>query len=239
MAKSLIVRALYWVRDIRSRAIFDALQRYSRGEVLDVGGGDFVLSAIDKRIPFERWTVLEVDPTRIVEVDDARVTTVHGDGCAMMFSGGSFDTVVNMQVLEHVFDPLGMVREIARVLKRGGFGIFLIPQTSTTHLAPHFYGNFSGYWIERAMREAELEIIEHHRLGGLWSTTASHSVYFFLHALRFPGMSDARIRRNVLFYLLLPLQAVWATVNVFVCLFLSLGDLAEEPNNHLLVVRRI
>src|SRR5215472_13627463 len=83
---------------------------------------------------------------------------------------------------------LGMLREIARVLKRGGFGIFLIPQMSTTRLAPHFYGNFSGYWLKRAMREAGLEIIEHRRLGGLWSITTSHSMYFFLHAPQFPGM---------------------------------------------------
>jgi len=131
-----------------------------------------------------------------------------------------------------------MLREIARVLKRGGFGIFLIPQMSTTRLAPHFYGNFSGYWLKRAMREAGLEIIEHRRLGGLWSITTSHSMYFFLHAPQFPGMLYARIRRNVLFYLRFPLQAVWAAVNVFVCSFLSLGDLAEEPNNHLFLVRR-
>ena len=56
--------------------------------------------------------------------------------------------------------------------------------------------------------------------------------------LKLPGMLYARIRRNVLFYLRFPLQAVWAAVNVFVCSFLSLGDLAEEPNNHLFVVRR-
>ncbi len=88
------------------------------------------------------------------------------------------------------------------------------------------------------MREVNLEIVEHHRLGGIWSTTASHSFYFFLHALRVKGMSDPRIRRNALFYVLFPLQAIWAVVNIAVCLVLSLGALAEEPNNHLVVVRR-
>jgi hypothetical protein len=42
----------------------------------------------------------------------------------------------------------------------------------------------------------------------------------------------------VLFYLLFPAQVVWAVVNIGVSLLLSLGDLAEEPNNHLVVVRR-
>jgi SAM-dependent methyltransferase len=236
--KSPLVRALYWVRDLRSQALFDALQRYSRGAVLDVGGWDFVISAIKKKVPFDHWTVLEVDPGRMVAVGDDRVTTVHGDGCTMSFADRSFDTVLSMQVLEHVFDPMSMVREMSRVMKLGGHGIFLIPQTSTTHLAPHFYGNFSGFWIDRAMRDAKLEIVEHHRLGGVWSTAASHAFYFFLQALRVPGMSDPTIRRGPLFYVLFPFQALWAVLTIFVCLVLALGDLGEEPNNHLVVVRR-
>jgi len=238
MSKSLVVRALYFVRDLRSRSLFDAMRRYAGGSLLDVGGWDFVVTAMRKKIPFERWTVLEVDPTRIVPVDDKRVTTVHGDGCAMTFADGSFDTVLSMQVLEHVFDPMSMLRESSRVLKQGGHAIFLIPQTSTTHLAPHFFGNFSGFWIERAMRDSRLEIVLHERLGGVWSTAASHAVYFFLQAFRAPGMSDPRIRRNVLFYLLFPVQVVWAFLSIAVCLVLSLGDLAEEPNNHLVVARK-
>jgi SAM-dependent methyltransferase len=238
VSKSLVLRALYFIRDLRSRAVFDALRKFARGSVLDVGGWDFVVSAIRKKVPFDRWTVLEVDPARIVPVEDTRVSTVHGDGCAMTFADESFDTAVSMQVLEHVFEPLQMLRELGRVLKRSGHAILLIPQTSTMHLAPHFYGNFSAFWIERALREAGFEILEHHRLGGIWSTAASHAVYFFLQAFRVPGMSDSRIRRNALFYLLFPLQALWALLTVPVCLVLSLGDLAEEPNNHLIVARR-
>jgi SAM-dependent methyltransferase len=237
MSKSLVIRALYFVRDLRSRALFDALRRFARGSVLDVGGWDFVVSAITKNIPFDRWTVLEVDPARIVPVEDTRVSTVHGDGCAMTFADESFDTVLSLQVLEHVFEPLRMLRELGRVLKRGGHAILLIPQTSTMHLAPHFYGNFSVFWIERALRECGFEILEHRRLGGVWSTAASHAFYFFLQAFRVPGMSESRIRRGPLFYLLFPLQALWALLTIPVCLFLSLGDLAEEPNNHLVVAR--
>ena len=71
--KSIVVRALYRVRDFRSRALFRALRRYSRGSVLDVGGWDFVVTAIDRRVPFDRWTVLDIDPHRIVAVDDQRL----------------------------------------------------------------------------------------------------------------------------------------------------------------------
>lgn len=238
MSKSLVVRALYFARDLRSRAVFEALRRYARGSVLDVGGWDFVVSAIGKKIPFDRWTVLEIEPTRIVQAEDSRVSTVHGDGCAMTFADESFDTVVSLQVLEHVFEPMRMLRELNRVLMRTGHAILLVPQTSTMHLAPEFYGNFSVFWIERALRESGFEIVEHRRLGGVWSTAASRAFYFFLQAFRLPGMSESRIRRSALFYLLFPLQAIWALLTIPVCLFLSIGDLAEEPNNHLIVARR-
>jgi SAM-dependent methyltransferase len=143
-----------------------------------------------------------------------------------------------VQVLEHVFEPLRMVEEIGRVLRPGGHAIFLIPQTSTTHLAPHYHCNFSRYWIEQAMPRAGLEIVEQRPLGGRWSSTASHMLYFFLQAFRFDGMSGPEYRRNALFWLMLPFMMLWALVSIPVCLVFSLGDLSEEPNNHLVVARR-
>jgi hypothetical protein len=137
-----------------------------------------------------------------------------------------------------VFEPIKMVNELARVLKPGGYGVLLLPTTGTMHLAPHFHQNFSRYWIFEAMRRAKLDIIEFRELGGVWSSMASHLVYFFLQAARVDGMTDRRITRSPLFYALLPLQAVFAIVAIPICMVLSLGDLREEPNNHAVVVRK-
>ena len=182
--KSALVRLLYLLRDWRSRELFRALREHCRGEVLDVGGWDFVRTAIDKRIPFERWTTLEPDPERTLDADDPRVSMLHGDGCAMKLPDASFDTLLNIQVLEHVLEPLRMVDECARVLRPGGKGVFFVATTSTMHLAPHYYGNFSRYWIEGAMRRAGLEIVELRPIGGVWSSMASHAFFFFLQAAR-------------------------------------------------------
>jgi SAM-dependent methyltransferase len=236
--KSLLTRLLYAARDLRSRALFAALRTHAGGDVLDVGGWDFYLTARRHGVECRSWTTLESDPTRLPAVDAPGFRAVHGDGCAMDFSDASFDTVLSIQVLEHVFEPLGMVREMARVLRPGGKLVLLVPQTSTTHLAPHYYGNFSRWWIERALASSALELVELRPLGGIWSSMASHQLYFFLQAARVEGMSDPRLRRSALFWLLLPLQIVWAAISLPVCLFLSLGDLHEEPNNHLVVARR-
>ena len=236
--KSALSRLLYRARNARSRELFRALDRYASGQVLDVGGWDFVDTAVARDIPFDWWVTLERDPDRLPTTRAPNTAVVYGDGCRLGLASDRFDTVVNVQVLEHVFEPLLMVEEIARVLRPGGHAVFLIPQTSTTHLAPHYYGNFTRYWIEEAMQRAGLEMVEHHTLGGIWSSAASHLVYFFLQAGRAQGMSDPRIKRKPAFYVLFPLQAVYAIVSIPVTLLLSLGDLAEEPNNHLVVVRK-
>jgi SAM-dependent methyltransferase len=236
--KSPMLRLLYRVRDWRSRALFTAMRRYARGHVLDVGGCDFFLTAQRKCMPFERWTTLENDRERAIEIRAPEFELVYGDGCDMDFDDQTFDTVLNVQVLEHVFEPIRMVEEIGRVLKRGGHAIFVVPTTSTMHLAPHYHYNFSRYWIREALERAGFEMVELVPMGGVWSSMASHLVFFFFQSTRYEGMSDPEIRRGPWFYLLFPFMAVFAIVCIPIALVLSLGDLAEEPNNHLVVGRR-
>jgi ubiquinone/menaquinone biosynthesis C-methylase UbiE len=46
------------------------------------------------------------------------------------FESGSFDAVFALEVLEHVHRPLEALTEIKRVLKKGGYGVFLVPSDS-------------------------------------------------------------------------------------------------------------
>ncbi len=235
---SVLTRALYWARDIRSRRLFKSLRRYCRGAVLDVGGSDFCLTIAHEGVPFDAWTVLEIDRQSLPTTTDPRFRLEVGDGCAMTFADDNYDTVVNIQVLEHVFEPNAMMHEMCRVLRPGGHLIMLIPQTSTLHMLPHHYYNFTRFWIQEALRRNGMEQIELQPIGGAWSSMASHLLYLVLQSLRARGMSTAECRRNPLFYLLYPLMVLFVAVAFPICLFLSLGDLTEEPNNHLVVARK-
>lgn len=55
-----------------------------------------------------------------VDLRLAGAATVPGHAHALPFAGGSFDVVGSSQVLEHLRDPRRTVREVTRVLKRGG-----------------------------------------------------------------------------------------------------------------------
>jgi SAM-dependent methyltransferase len=240
MAKrSLVSKYIYWARNVRSKQLFEALRTYCHGNVLDVGGGAFYETAAKKHILFNRWVTLEesvVSPPRLHRSDH---TFVVGDGQNTPFPDRQFDTVLNIQVLEHVLEPIQMVSEIARMLKSGGYGILLIPQTSTLHAVPRHYYNFTRFWIEEVMEKVGLEIVELRPLGGIWSSMASHLIFFFLQSCRFSAFSPPECKRNGSFYLLYPLMIVYALISIPVCMFFSLGDLSEEPNNHLVVVRKL
>jgi SAM-dependent methyltransferase len=238
MNKTFVQKFAFWARNVRYGQMFLTIQKYCRGMVLDIGGRDFYLALKDKNIQFDHWTVVEHDPHHLLSLNDPKYISVLGDGCSLTYTDAVFDTVLNIQVIEHVFEPMKMFNEVARVLKPGGHGIFLIPQTSVLHELPHHYYNFTPSWIKEASKRAGLQVVEHKPLGGVFSTMASHMVYLFFQIFRVDGYSSSNFKRNIVFYIFAPLMLLYALVNIPICLFLSLGDLSEGANNHLLVVRK-
>ena len=236
--RPLLLKFNNFLRLLRLRALFKACARYCDGRVLDIGGFDFFKTIKDRpEIAFTNWTSLELEK-KLFKSGDSRYKAVFGNGENMEFPDGSFDTVLNIQVLEHTFNPQKMVFEMARVLRSGGHGILLIPQSSLLHDPPTHYYNFTKFWITKAMEAANLEIVELKPLGGFWTTEASHLVLFFFKALKLPYYSTKEDKRSFIFYLLLPFMIFYAIVSVPFCMLFSLGDLIEDPNNWLVVVRK-
>ncbi len=236
---TLLEKLLFLARDIHARKIYPQMRRHVHGTVLDVGGWDFYLTAKRKRFNFDHWTTLEHSPERVLQISDPKFQLVVGDGCQMQFAAESFDTVLNLQVLEHVFEPIRMVQEVGRVLKPNGIAIFLIPQTGTLHMAPHHYYNFTRYWIEEALHRSKLKIIDLKPIGGVWATIGSRMIYFFLQSFRATGRSSEDCKRNALFYILFPFMTLYALLSIPLVLVLSLGDLTEEANNHFVIAKKL
>jgi len=236
--KSLFLKIAYILRDILCRKMFPILMKYCQGRVLDVGGWDFYLTAKRKGFRCSHWITLEYNKRNSLDLEDEKHEFMHGDGCNMPFPDNSFDTILNIHVLEHVLEPLKMLNECARVLKPGGYGIFLLPQSSVIHLEPNHFYNFTIFWSRRAMPEAGLEIIEEEHVGGVWSSMASHLIHMVAYSIERKLKSPTGCERNVLFYLFYPLMLAYAVINIPICLFFSLGDFHEEANSNLIVVRK-
>lgn len=107
----------------------------SGGKILDIGSADgcFTKTILDKS---GADLVIGIDVLKS-SVDwankhgkDKRMKFEVGDAHKLKFPGNSFDGVFALEVLEHVADPEDVLKEIKRVLKRGGYAAFLVPSDS-------------------------------------------------------------------------------------------------------------
>lgn len=98
---------------------------------LDVGCGDGRTAGRWLNSHTRRYTGVDIS-SRAVEM--ARSIGLDAicieDAAILPFSDSSFDVVVCLEVLEHLFDPQLAAREIARVLRAGGILLATVPNVS-------------------------------------------------------------------------------------------------------------
>jgi SAM-dependent methyltransferase len=126
-----------------------AVRRSIRGFLGDLGDGRGLhLGCGDVRL----------DP-RMVDLDLIRTPVVDalGDAAALPFAGDVFHLVVTQEMVEHVKDPFLAVREMARVLRRGGRLFLQAPFVIGYHPGPEDYWRFSRAGMIRLVEQAGLE----------------------------------------------------------------------------------
>ncbi len=141
---------------------------YLTGRLLDVGCGDMPfraeltpqLTAYDGLDPFPR-------SDRVRYVADAQDMGV--------IDSSAYDSVLCLEVLEHVPDPFRAMAEIGRVLRPGGALVLSVPHLSRLHDLPHDYFRYTRHGVEQLMAHGGLEIVELRVRGGLL-TFLSHQL---------------------------------------------------------------
>lgn len=118
------------------------IEQYRDGWVLDCGSGSPSLGF---------YNVIHLDLHAHPQVD--LVT----DGAVLPFAGGTFDCVLSEAVLEHVRDPWGYVRELARVLKPGGRVRLDVAFLQPYHGYPDHYFNMTRSGLELVLEQAGFE----------------------------------------------------------------------------------
>ena len=82
------------------------------------------------------------------------------DATAIPVEDGSFDAVLCTEVLEHVPEPIRVLKEIGRIVRLGGWAFISAPLGSALHQQPyHFYGGFTPHFYHRFLGEFGFEVV--------------------------------------------------------------------------------
>ena len=105
---------------------FHELCALPRGHLLEIGCGNGELL---ERMQRWGWRVegLEIDPIAARRAQDKGLTVHSVDLHTASFPDDSFDAIVSSHGLEHVYDPLSMLRDCRRVLKSRGRLVLATP----------------------------------------------------------------------------------------------------------------
>ena len=157
------------------------LPRYFRaGErAIDLGAGS---GALALRLQEAGWDVLAADVNR--SENKARVPFVSVDFNQQNFARelglGTFALIASVEVIEHVENPIGFLRNIRCLLRPGGVAVLTTPnvdstparikfllrgtirmmdaQSEKTHITPIFWDLFTRQYLPRA----DLQLLEHY-----------------------------------------------------------------------------
>jgi SAM-dependent methyltransferase len=150
--------------------LLEATAPRARGRLLDVGCGNKPYEPIFRPYVSEYIGIEhEAMFAHTQSANRADKPDLYYDGKRLPFDDASFDTVLNVQVLEHTPEPQHLVREMGRVLRPGGLLIVSVPFSFRLHEEPHDYFRYTPHGLRVLMENANLDVEEFIPQGDLWS----------------------------------------------------------------------
>jgi SAM-dependent methyltransferase len=113
------------------------------GDVLDFGGGTNAnyVRFLPQAITLRSVNIsAEFKPTDLTEV-----------GAPIPFRDSQFDAVITFNVLEHIYDDIGALAEVTRVLKPGGTLHIMVPWIYPVHGHPDDFSRHTPSWWDTTL----------------------------------------------------------------------------------------
>ncbi len=141
--------------------------------VLDIGAGtcpyrSFFVHCDYKTHDFKKYKGIKLGNTKEYSKID-----YESDITSIPVPDKSFDVILCTEVLEHIPEPIEALREMARILRRGGQLLITAPLGSGLHQTPyHYYGGYTPQWYKHFLPKFGLQVKEISPNGGFFKLLA-------------------------------------------------------------------
>jgi SAM-dependent methyltransferase len=144
----------------RDRWIAEQAARVPAGsKVLDVGAGSAPYRGLFAHCDYKTQDFAQLRDDQLRNGGYAPIDVV-SEANAIPVPDASFDVIICTEVLEHVPEPIAVVREFGRIVAPGGCLILTAPLGSGIHQEPyHFYGGYTPFWYRRFLQEAGFDSV--------------------------------------------------------------------------------
>jgi SAM-dependent methyltransferase len=122
------------VRLVLDQELISFFKKGNLGKVLDLGGKN---SPYKKEMLYTSYLCVDVNEENNPDI----VADAHD---LFMLKKDTFDTVLATELLEHCHDPHSVVREIHRILKKGGIALISTPFLYPYHPDPKDYFRYTS-----------------------------------------------------------------------------------------------
>lgn len=138
------------------RQLLPTLDKYSKGDTLEIGPGNI---SYKKHINYNSYKTLDIKGKNHIDyIEDIHNTSIESN---------SFDTIIMIEVLEHLYNPFQAINEVRRILKPGGCIIASTPFIHPYHGEPHDYYRYTKFGLIHLFNKFKIiEIIEYGNVFG-------------------------------------------------------------------------
>jgi SAM-dependent methyltransferase len=178
----------YWLEMRHLDSAVRHLTGHASGVMLDVGVGERPYGSLFSP-HVKRYFGLEYPPVVFGNLNPDLWDYIHvvhgiidifGDAHVLPVADASVDTILSLEVLEHVPDPDRCVAEMARALRPGGKLLITVPFVSPLHQLPYDFRRFTPAGLEELLSRYGLEIEELRSRGNVASAAGSMLAHYLL-----------------------------------------------------------